>query len=67
MTEAGLDAPLSPTPSEALEPTDELGRRCAALADPAAQGEPLTRLEYLLLVFATVVVPTVLIIAGSWL
>lgn len=67
MTGPGSPAFLSPAPAETPEPVDELGRRCAALTDPAAQGEPMTRRDYLLLVFATVVVPAVLIVAGSWL
>jgi hypothetical protein len=50
-----------PGPSE----LDNLAQRCMALEDPAAQGEPMTRLDYLLLLLATVLLPVILILVGS--
>jgi hypothetical protein len=43
----------------------ELVERCAALEDVNAQGEGLTRMDYVLLVVATLVLPAIMVAVGS--
>lgn len=43
----------------------ELVERCAALEDVNAQGEGLTRMDFVLLVIATLVIPAIMIAVGS--
>ncbi|MCQ8828598.1 hypothetical protein [Streptomyces malaysiensis] len=48
-----------------LDLLDDLVRRCAALEDPAEQGEAMNRTDYLLLVLATILLPAALVLLGS--
>jgi hypothetical protein len=43
----------------------ELARRCRLIEDPAVQGVPLLRRDYLTLLLATVLLPVLLIVIGN--
>ncbi|MGY1664105.1 hypothetical protein ACI78Q_22975 [Geodermatophilus sp. SYSU D00705] len=43
----------------------ELARRCSEIEDPAVQGLPLLRGDYVALLVVTVLVPLVLVLIGS--
>ncbi|MGW4729514.1 hypothetical protein ACWEQC_10070 [Streptomyces shenzhenensis] len=64
---AGSAAASPPGGAASLGRLDGLIRRCAALEDPAEQGEPMNRLDYLLLALATILLPASIILIGGWL
>jgi hypothetical protein len=53
------------TPHGAAREAQEVYRRCVAIQDPAFQGLPLLRRDYVALLVATVLVPLVLVALGS--
>jgi hypothetical protein len=42
----------------------DLENRCQAILDAEAQGVPLTKVDYAWLVFATIVIPAIMIVLG---
>jgi hypothetical protein len=53
------------TPDRGGWEAEELHRRCVLIRDPAVQGLPLLRRDYVALLVVTVVVPLVLVALGS--
>lgn len=66
---AGLRSEAEPEPRADRDGDEwlpaQLRERCAALEEPAAQGEPFARVDYLVLTGVTILLPVLLIVLGS--